>query len=287
MRDLIVGHKDPPRNTGDACYRVVIKTSDIRKDPELVQFVDPPGTCVILIRLCLTVASGINLWMGPQCHANFYILQNGESANIGLLCPDIMPEDVGRQAGNIHEMLETFNGWDPKLLKLLSIPREVLQWKLQNREEFPQWVHPSGKVALLGDACHPTLPYLAQGANMAIEDGAVLGNCLGRVHAKEEIGEALRIYEALRKPRTTWVVNASTANRDVFHMMDGPRQQERDKGMKRAGYPGHPNQWADPDSQNYIFGYDADREVEINWPKMVRSVTNGNINGVNGTSDCH
>ena len=224
--------------------------------------------------------------MGPHCHANFYILQNGESANIGLLCPDIMPDGVGRQAGNIQEMLETFKGWDPKLLKLLSIPKEVLQWKLQNREEFSQWVHPSEKVALVGDAVHPTLPYLAQGANMAIEDGAVLGNCLSRVHSKEEIGDALKVYEHLRKPRTTWVVDASTANRDIFHMIDGQQQQKRDDGMKLEGFPGQPNQWADPEKQSYIFGYDADREVEAKWFEMLKKVKSRK-NGVNGINGCH
>ena len=73
-------------------------------------------------------------------------------------------------------MLNLFKDWDPKLRTILSFVKEVLKWRLVQADEMKQWSHPSGSFILIGDACHATLPNLAQGAAMAVEDGAVLGN---------------------------------------------------------------------------------------------------------------
>lgn len=142
---------------------------------------------------------------------------------------------------------------------------------MQNSVEMDSWVHPAGKFVLLGDACHATLPYLAQGAAQAVEDGAVLGGLLAHVSAadKDNLRPLLDSFEALRKSRTTAVVQGSTALRNVFHMEDGDGQVGRDS-ILRADKPtkGFPNPWRDPVFQNFLFSYDGFAEAETAWAKL-------------------
>jgi salicylate hydroxylase len=83
-------------------------------------------------------------------------------------------------------------------------------------------------VTLLGDACHPMLPFMAQGAAQALEDGATLTACLTQ---EPDVPRALRRYEALRLPRASRIQAMSTENKTRFHLPDGPEQRERDEHM--------------------------------------------------------
>ena len=101
-----------------------------------------------------------------------------------------------------------------------------------------------------------------------MEDGAVLGALFERIERPSQIGDLLTIYERLRKDRTTRVVKSSTALRDIFHMVDGARQQERDRQLtKHEPFEGYPNRWADPIFQPWLFGYDPYKEVEQAWKR--------------------
>jgi salicylate hydroxylase len=105
-------------------------------------------------------------------------------------------------------------------------------------------------VTLLGDACHPMLPYMAQGAAQSIEDGATLAACLAGI-ASSEVVEALTRYEALRRPRTAAIQLAARGNAVTFHLPDGAEQEKRDIEMSaRTGLS--PRRAA-------IFGFDAER----------------------------
>lgn len=128
------------------------------------------------------------------------------------------------------------------------------------------WTHPAGRFVLLGDACHATLPYLAQGAAMAVEDGAVLGGLLAGVgrEDKENLHPVLMEYENLRKKRTTGVVRGSSQLREIFHMRDGPEQEERDRRY-RGPAEGSPMPWRNPKVQKWLFGYDAEQVVRDAW----------------------
>ena len=125
-------------------------------------------------------------------------------------------------------------------------------WALMAREPMPRWT--AGRISLLGDACHPMLPFLAQGANSAIEDGMVLANCLktfGR-----DVPAALNFYEQSRHERTSRLVRGSAANTDLFHnpaLADG----------KGAAHFIAENWRPDRVSARYdwIFDYDATREL--------------------------
>lgn len=105
-----------------------------------------------------------------------------------------------------------------------------------------------GSVVLLGDACHPTLPYQAQGAAMAVEDGAALGILLGHLSkipqdldAPSHIPAILRLYESMRKRRTTTNVKGARQNKDLYQMRNGPEMEARDAALQRVD-------WYDPNS---------------------------------------
>ncbi|KAI9734836.1 MAG: hypothetical protein M1834_001915 [Cirrosporium novae-zelandiae] len=252
-REALLGRPDPPKLTGDLAYRITIKASDMAKHPLLGDLVARPA---------------INYWMGPSGHAVCYLLKGGGLYNIVLVCPDNLPQLVNAQKADLSEMREFFKNWDPKLRALLDLVQDTSKWRLQNSVELHSWSHPGGKFTMLGDAVHATLPYLAQGAAQAVEDGAVLGLLLGRIQHSSQIPDILTIYEFMRKPRTTRVVKGSTNLRDIFHFPDGDLQKERDRQLvehQNAPFEGYPNRWRDPVFQEYLFGYDCEKEVENAW----------------------
>ena len=144
-REALLGHSDPPHLTGDLAYRIIVKAEDMKKHPDLRDLAEKPA---------------INYWMGPYCHAVCYLLKGGGLYNIVLICPDNLPEMVNTSKADLQEMRDIFEKWDPKLKALLDLVQETSKWRLQNSEEMESWSHPSGKFALMGDACHATLPYL-------------------------------------------------------------------------------------------------------------------------------
>jgi salicylate hydroxylase len=107
-----------------------------------------------------------------------------------------------------------------------------------------------GRVTLLGDACHAMLPFMAQGAAQAIEDGASLTACLAN-RGNSDIPETLRRYQSLRLPRTARVQAASRENKTRFHLPDGPEQRERDARMALGA-----TDWSQS-AVAWIYGHDA------------------------------
>ncbi|KAK5089066.1 hypothetical protein LTR05_003290 [Lithohypha guttulata] len=255
-REALLGRADPPYLTGDLAYRITVSAEDMRKDPILKELAEQPN---------------INIWMGPDAHAVCYLLKGGGLYNIVLICPDNLPELVSQAKADLKEMHDFFEHWDPQLRQLLRLCKETSKWRVQNSREMSSWSHPSGKFVLMGDACHATQPYLAQGAAMAVEDGAVLGALLERIKGKHQIPDLLVVYETIRKPRTTKVVQGSNHfGRTVFHLKDGARQQERDRQLLEHNdkpFEGYPNRWADPVFQEFLFGYNAFTEAEKAWQK--------------------
>jgi len=206
---------------------------------------------------------------GPQGHAVCYLLKGEGYYNIVLICPDNMPGGVNVMSADPAEVRKFFKSWDPRLQKMISLVSSVSKWRLQNSTEMTSWTHPSGKFTLLGDACHATLPYLAQGAAIAVEDGGVLGGLLGKLEDRSQLQGLLRVYEEMRKSRTTRIVTGSTDMRNILHLHDGERQKRRDAMLLADDVrPGFPNKWRDPAFRNFMFGYDGAREVEIAWERF-------------------
>jgi salicylate hydroxylase len=165
-------------------------------------------------------------------------------------------------------MRNLFKDWDPRIGKLLSHCETVQKWKLCIRHELPEWSHPSGTFTLLGDAVHATLPYLASGAGISLEDGAVLGECLSRINSKSDLKTALAVYEACRRPRTSRIVQRGNVQQHLYHLHDGPEQRERDRLMRLTPtLPGDPLVWRDPELQPWLLGYNHIADVDAHWPQ--------------------
>nr|OQO23891.1 hypothetical protein B0A51_09657 [Rachicladosporium sp. CCFEE 5018] len=136
---------------------------------------------------------------------------------------------------------------------------EVCEWKLRVHEPLDSWTE--GSTALLGDACHPTLPHLAQGAAQAIEDGAVIAEVLAKLPSSspEDVAKGLRVYEKLRMERAYALVELAAASGKALHLGDGEAKKERDKAFAavKEGKGSVPDKWADADVQKMIYGEDV------------------------------
>jgi salicylate hydroxylase len=195
--------------------------------------------------LDIDVAS--HVWMGPDGHVVCYWVGAGRFMNVVCIKEQgEWTEEGWMTPGRVADVLARYEGWDPVVRALIEALPETFVWALHDRTELPHWTR--GRVTLLGDACHPMLPFMAQGAAQSIEDGAVLAVLLKAM--PDEIPRALRRYEQLRKPRATRLQQASAANRVRFHLPDGPEQQQRDALMAHAGDRTISN-------ISWLYGYDA------------------------------
>jgi len=225
IRDYVLGYHVDPEPTGDMAYRITIPRERIE------ELNDPYWT--------LSVKENIaRNWWGPDSHAVFYPVRNKTIWNMVLARPDDLPAETMTATADVAEMRKCFEGWDPKLKTLLQCVSSCLKWKICHMSELETWA--KGSVALLGDACHPTLPYQAQGAAMAVEDGAALGILIGRLSQsqlldrKAHVPEVLRLYEGMRKKRTTTNVQGAVENRELFQMADPQKVELRNEDMWAA-----------------------------------------------------
>jgi salicylate hydroxylase len=130
----------------------------------------------------------------------------------------------------VDEFLAEFDGWDARLTSLIKAARTPGRRALLIRQPLPRWTR--GPVTLLGDAAHPMLPFLGQGAAQAFEDAAVLATCLAGDQADPV--QALRRYESERIARASKVQQGSYARADYNHLPDGPEQHARDEALQAA-----------------------------------------------------
>ena len=155
-------------------------------------------------------------------------------AGISLVCiteRGEWTEEGWTTPGKVADALARYKDWHPTVRALISSFPETFVWALHDRLPLPRWS--DGPVTLLGDSCHPMLPFMAQGAAQSIEDGAALAALLKKMPG--DPAGALQRYEAVRKPRATRLQEASAANRLRFHLHDGPEQQKRDQAMATSG----------------------------------------------------
>jgi salicylate hydroxylase len=146
--------------------------------------------------------------------------------------------------------------------------------ELRVHAPLPTRVH--GSVALVGDACHPALPHLVQGAAQAIEDAAVLGVVLVRMPDRDphSINKALRVYERLRKPRAETLIDLTAANDHELRLGEGAAKEERDKqfaALKRGKGP-VPDKWADAGAQRMIYRHDSMQVTQASFDKLFQRV---------------
>jgi salicylate hydroxylase len=182
------------------------------------------------------------------------------------------------------QMLEIFKDWTNIVHHLLSyVPNgEVIEWSLNTHNPLPRWFE--NKIVLLGDSCHPMLPYVAQGAAQAIEDAAVLSIVLSRITSRDEVEIALGVYEAVRKERGEMIQQSASTTQKALHLPDGPEQRYRDGQIRAAAAAQrlqrqdakigeNPDLWADENWQNFMWAADVMSEVYENWESLKRKVT--------------
>ncbi|KAJ5646618.1 MonooxygenaseFAD-binding [Penicillium lividum] len=248
--------------TGDAAYRIMLPRSVMEADPELKELMDEPQA---------------TRWLGPERHIIAYPVRNHELYNIVLLHPDRQEvEESWTTKGSKQAMVDNYKGWDPKVRKMIDLvdDDEVLEWKLCLHRPLKTWIR--GSVAMLGDACHPMLPYVAQGAAQAVEDAAALGVLLSTITTRHEIPRALQVYELSRKQRAETVQQSGSENRISLHFPDGPEQIARDKQFLAAATGTNPDKWSDRETQKFLWGWDAEQAALDDWKKAGTSETKVN-----------
>jgi salicylate hydroxylase len=152
-------------------------------------------------------------WVGPGGHVVTYPLRRGELLNfVGVIERDSWPVESWTEQGTVEECLADFAGWNEDIHAIVTALDVPYKWALLGRNPLSHYC--TKRVCLIGDAAHPTLPFLAQGANMAIEDGMVLARCLAAFSNPEQ---ALERYQNARIERTNMIVTRSSDNAKRFH----------------------------------------------------------------------
>jgi salicylate hydroxylase len=212
----IVGNV-PATYTGDSAWRITVPVERLPQN---------------FMKQVMTV------WMGPGRHVVAYYLRAGVLLNfVGLVETNEVSEESWTAKFPWERFKADFAGWHADVQTIIdAADREgCYRWSLHYRPAITNWS--TFRATLLGDAVHPTLPYLAQGACMAIEDGAVLTRALDQA---DSIPDALQLYQRNRVDRTIRIVNQSTANRRLFHLrtVDEIRASfaQRDEGADRNAW---------------------------------------------------
>ncbi len=221
--------EQPARFSGAAAWRGLIPAEDVAD-------------------LDLPITSTATL--GPGRHFVYYFVSGGRLLNwVGIAPTESWTTESWTAAGELDEALADFAGWNSTVTRLIEgmRGRPVYRWAMYDRDPLETWGE--GRVTLLGDACHPMLPYMAQGAAQSIEDAAVLAGVLAHTAGADEPEAALRRYEDLRLERTANVQLAARRNEQLFHLPDGPEQQARDESFRQSSGGAHRNAW--------LFDYDA------------------------------
>jgi salicylate hydroxylase len=189
------------------------------------------------------------VWMGPGKHFVHYYVQNRRLVNfVAAIEQDIWARESWTDRAEVSDWLAAHEGWHPQVRGIIGAADETFIWALFDRKPMKHWS--VGRVTLLGDACHAMLPFMAQGAAQAIEDGATLATCLSQTTV-QNVPDALRRYESLRLPRASHVQGLSEVNKTRFHLPDGPAQQARDAEMARGTTD------FSPKAVTWLYGYDA------------------------------
>jgi salicylate hydroxylase len=223
---------DAPRFTGKVCWRCVVPLDAI------------PGGLP---------TTDSTTWLGPHGAVVVYLVRRGELVNVvahyDCLNEAWIEESWIRECDRA-EVLENYRDWHESLLRLFSTSEKHYRWALYDRDPLPQWT--KGRATILGDAAHPMLPYLGQGACQAMEDGVVLAAALDA--SPDDLSAGLQLYERARRPRASRVVLTARARGEDNHLVSPWAALKRDALIairRRFG--------ADPSGRGtaWIFDYDA------------------------------
>ena len=228
VRTMLLG-PESPRFSGSIAYRGLVPAERVRD-------------------LALPRAS--TAWLGPGRHFVHYYVAGGRLLNFVAIVParDWRVESWSA-TGEVSAAVAEFEGWHPHVRAIIGAADRTHRWGLYDRDPLITWA--TGRIALLGDAAHAMLPFLAQGACQAVEDAAVVTQCVAAAKPAM-IAHALQKYEAVRQPRVWQVQRISRQNATTYHLPDGEAQRERDARWAAAagGSPYSERGW--------LFAFDVD-----------------------------
>ena len=224
VRQQYVG--DAARVSGHVVYRAVVEKNDFPED------------------LRWNAAS---IWVGPNYHLVHYPLRGGEQYNVVVTFHSREREEWGVREGSRQEVQSYYSDCCPRARQLIDLPKSWKRWATADREPIGQWSF--GRATLLGDAAHPTLQYIAQGACMALEDAVTLGQALK--HCGNDWPQALRLYERSRIARTARVVLSAREMGRIFHASGVERLVRNDLWKGRT-----PQRFYD--AMEWLYGWKAE-----------------------------
>lgn len=184
---------EKPKFTGNVVWRAMLPATD-----QLKRLI-PNSMCI---------------WVGPEKHCVTYWLRGGKTLNfVGAVERDDWTQESWVEPGPKEDFMTDFGGWCNPISAVVDAAEDCTRWALFDRDPMPEWT--DANTALIGDACHPMLPFLAQGAAMGIEDAWVIAQALAS--AGSDIPGALQRYKEMRHPRTSKVQGAARARMHSNH----------------------------------------------------------------------
>jgi salicylate hydroxylase len=217
---------DDARVSGHVVYRAVVDKKDFPVDLQW---------------------NAASIWVGPNCHLVHYPLRGGEQYNVVVTFHSRDQEEWSVREGSREEVQSYFEGICARARQLIDLPKSWKRWATADREPIGQWTF--GRATLLGDAAHPTLQYLAQGACMALEDAVTLGEAL-RVHGGR-FDKAFEHYQRSRIPRTARIVLSAREMGRIFHAKGVERLVRNDLWKGRS-----PERYYD--AMEWLYGWKVD-----------------------------
>lgn len=230
VRDTLWG-KTPATFTGHMCWRALVP---VENHP--LPFVTPDAS----------------FWMGPNSHIVNYYVKGGAAVNIVAVKESAeWVTESWTEPSSRAELLAAFEGWHEDIINLFKMTDDAttFKWGLFDRDPMAQWS--KGAVTLLGDAAHPMLPFLSQGAAMALEDAWVLATALDHFAERDD---ALTAYEAERRPRTARVQLEARERGKTYHLSSPEELEQRNQEMIRQQQE-NPN--AVGIKAEWVYQYDA------------------------------
>jgi 3-hydroxybenzoate 6-monooxygenase len=218
---------DEVRVSGHVVYRAVVDVADFPED------------------LRWNAAA---VWVGANCHLVHYPLRGGDQYNVVVTFHSRNPETWSVSEGSQEEVLSYFDGIAERPRRLLQLPKSWKRWATADRTPIERWTH--GRSTLLGDAAHPLLQYLAQGACMAIEDAVTLGRALAA--CDDDLDAAFTLYERSRVARTARVVLMTREMGRIYHAHGIERLVRNDLWRGRTPERTY-------DALDWLYGWTAER----------------------------
>jgi salicylate hydroxylase len=233
VRESLFG-ADAPRFTGCICFRGMAPAAAVPPDIN---------------------TADVTLWMGPHGHVVHYPVRGGELLNIvAHIDSNAWTEESWTHECGVDEVMTTYARWNPALTRVFPASERWYKWALYDRDPPAHWS--KGRATLLGDSAHAMLPYLGQGAAMAIEDGCVLAGQIAR--AGDDLAGALMAYERMRLPRAREAVLGSRARARDNHLTSRLARFKRDlRYAWRRRFGGDQTAF----QAGRLYDYDAGREL--------------------------